>query len=158
MLRNLIAAASTAVLCLASVMPLAARDVRHDAPRGASATLNLRVPLGPRRTRERPSWGVTAGYGQPTGTHADGRRAIREWRVADLRFGGDGLSRAELASFNLANPGSSRRLRLEEEGMDKKMWLWLPLLLLAGGAAFLILDSDSESEPDPTPTPLPNAG
>jgi hypothetical protein len=158
MLRSMTATASAVGLCLASVSPLAAQEVRYDAPRGATATLNLRVPLG--RAAARPSWGLTASFGQAAGAPAgDGRVAVREWRVADLRFDGSGLRRAELASFDLAHLDRDRRLSLQEgesDGDDTMTYVLIALGALAAGVGIemLIDDSDSgENEPDETPSP-----
>ncbi|MGZ8360610.1 MAG: hypothetical protein ACXWUX_08820 [Allosphingosinicella sp.] len=158
MRRQMIATATAVGLCLASIAPLAAQDHRHDAPRGATATVNVRVPLGARGRAARPSWGLTAGYGQAAGTAPDGSRAVREWRVAELRFDADGLRRAEVATFDLARRGSDRRLYLEDEA-NKKTWLIGLLLLLGAGAGLIVLlDDDGESElevEEPGPTPGP---
>ncbi|MGZ8360611.1 MAG: hypothetical protein ACXWUX_08825 [Allosphingosinicella sp.] len=158
MLRNMLATASAVALCLTSVTPLAAQEVRDDAPRGATATLNLRIPLGSSRLADRPSFGLTAGYGQATGAPgSDGRVAVRQWRVADLRFDGRGLRRAELATFDLANLAGDPRLGFQDgDDSDDDTLTYILVALAAAaagvGAEMLIDDSDEESEsPDETP-------
>jgi hypothetical protein len=162
MLRNMLATASAVALCLASAAPLAAQEVRDDAPRGASATLNLRVPLGPSRAVERPSFGVTAGYGEAAGAPGrDGRAAVRLWRVADLRFDFGGLRRAEVATFDLANLRGDPRLNLQgdDSGDDDT----LTYLLIALGAAALgvgaemLLDDGSEESDSPDDSSSPTS-
>ena len=73
-----------------------AQDYRFsgfDAPRGATATVNLRVPLGTSRQQadRRMSYGLTLGYGQTVGAPTlDGRTATRSVNLADLRFNNSG--------------------------------------------------------------------
>jgi len=112
MLRKSLTAAACAALCLGAIAPgvAAARTYRFssfDAPRGASATVNLRVPMG-REYRTRASYGLTVGYaaeGDPLLAQPSGGA-----RIADLRFSGDQLRNARLGGLDLANLDRDRRV------------------------------------------------
>ncbi|HEX2803824.1 MAG TPA: hypothetical protein VHN55_07590, partial [Sphingomicrobium sp.] len=83
------------------------------APLGATATVNLRVPLGAAPTKQRKAtYGLTLGYGQQTdGLTSDGRIATRQAKFADIRFtGAFKLRRAEVMTFDLANLDKDPRL------------------------------------------------
>jgi hypothetical protein len=134
MVRKLVSATVSAALCAASFLPgiAAAQEYRFtgfDAPQGATATVNLRIPLG-REARSAPSYGLTLGYGQATGADMSGRALPRSVNVADFRFSDDRLAQARIASFDLANLGQDPRLNMV--GGGKKSWLWIGLLVLAG--------------------------
>ena len=153
MVRKFVTATASAALCLMSVAPSVAVAQEHrftgfDAPRGASATVNLRVPFGP-ESRNRPSYGLTLGFGQETGAGLDGRSVVRGVNVADIRFNGDGLSQARLVSFDLANLDRDRRMNLA--GPGKKTWLIIGAIVVAGVviclAADCFDDDDSSSSP-----------
>lgn len=155
MLRSVIGAAAIAALCSASVTPALAQDYRpqgFDAPRGATASLNFRIPLGGKAERQKPSYGLTLGYGHVTGSPAlDGRTATRAVRLADIRFSGPWtLEKAELATFDLVNLEQDRRMNMVG---GKKSWLWIGLLIAAGVvicvAADCFEDDDSEDEDSP---------
>src|SRR5688572_22127792 len=86
-MKKLVSATVSAALCMLSVTPAFAQDTRFtgfDAPRGATVSANLRIPLG-REAKRRPSYGLTLGYGQETGAGLDGRTVTRAFRLADLR-------------------------------------------------------------------------
>ena len=96
MVRKFVSATVSAALCIASVLPgiAAAQDYRfagYDAPQGATATVNLRVPLTTQRqARQRMSYGLTLGYGSSAGSPTmDGTSVTRQVNVADLRFNGE---------------------------------------------------------------------
>ncbi|MGZ8336673.1 MAG: hypothetical protein ACXWU1_08435, partial [Allosphingosinicella sp.] len=75
MLKKFVSATVSAALCLMSAAPAMAQEYRStgvQAPRGITATVNLRVPLG-RADRARPSYGLTLGYGQSFSPTLDGR-------------------------------------------------------------------------------------
>jgi hypothetical protein len=154
MTRNLITGAAALSLCLASATPAIGQERRFtglDGPAGASATVNIRVPLGRRAERARPSVGLTVGYGRRV---ADGtselQPAVRQLRLADLRFDGEGLSRAELASFDLANLDRDRRMNL---GEGKSYMIWLILAAFASLAVVLVVAAGSSSSEEPEETP-----
>ena len=153
MVRKLVAATVSAALCTASLVPgiAAAQEYRfsNDAPRGASATLNLRVPFGPNQ-RQRTSYGLTLGYGQTVAPGIDGRTSTRAINVADFRFNTRGeLRQARVAAFDLANlDRSQRRMNLTGEGNT----MWIVVGLVAAGVAICLLadcfdgdDDDSSS-------------
>ena len=156
MVRKLVCATVSAALCTMSVAPAMAQDYRFtgfDAPRGATATVNLRVPLGTSRqqTDRRMSYGVTLGYGRTVGAPTlDGRTTTRAVNLADFRFNGSGeLRNARVASFDLANLDQDRRFNnLTGEGNT----LWIVVGLVAAGVAICLLadcfeggDDDSSS-------------
>ena len=148
-MRKFVSATVSAALCLVSAAPAMAQEHRFagfDAPRGATATVNLRVPLGP-ETSSRPSYGLTLGYGQEVGAGLDGRSTTRAVNVADFRFAGGGLDQARVASFDLANLDRDRRMNLAAGG--KKTWLLIGILIGLGVILCVteLCDSDeSESE------------
>ncbi|MGQ0588567.1 MAG: hypothetical protein ACT4N8_03395 [Sphingosinicella sp.] len=130
--------------------PVAAQDYRFagsDAPRGATATVNLRVPLGVDRARARPSYGLTLSYGQSFATPAmDGREMTRAMNVADFRFTGTRLRHARVASFDLANLDRDRRMNLV--GGGKKSLLIIGAIVVGGiliCVAADCFDGDDES-------------
>ena len=151
-MRKFVSAAASAALCLASLAPgvAAAQEYRfsgYDAPRGATATVNLRVPLGA-ETREQPTYGLTLGYGQETGLQdLSGRTTSRAVNVADFRFSGNELRNARVATFDLANLDQDRRMNLTGEGNT----LWIIVGLVAAGVAICLLadcfDGDEEDSP-----------
>lgn len=148
MVRKIVSATVSAALCIASITPAFAQDYRQtgfDAPRGATATANLRIPLG-RSTKAKPTYGLTVGYGKSAGAGLDGQEITRELRLADIRFTPDGkMQRAQVASFDLANLDQDRRMNLTGEGNT----LWIVVGLVAAGVAICLLadcfEGDDES-------------
>ena len=153
MLRKFVTATVSAALCVSTMMPAvaAAQEYRFagfDAPRGATATLNVRVPMG-REHRERASYGLTLGYGHTMAAPGmTGETRSRAVNVADFRFSGTELRTARVASFDLANLDSDRRTsNLTGEGNT----LWIIVGLVAAGVAVCLLadcfegDDDSDS-------------
>jgi hypothetical protein len=123
-MKKLVSATVSAALCMLSVTPAFGQDNRFtgfDAPRGATVTANLRIPLG-REAKRQPSYGLTLGYGQETGAGLDGRTATRAFRLADLRFSPEGRMRqARLFGFDLADPAGNRRMNLT--GSSSTTWI-----------------------------------
>ncbi|HYC80193.1 MAG TPA: hypothetical protein VEB65_00310 [Solirubrobacterales bacterium] len=152
-MRKLVTATVSAALCMMSVLPgVAAAQEYHfsgfDAPRGVTATVNLRVPLG-RERAQRANYGLTLGYGQTVPPGLDGRTSTRAINFADFRFSGNELRQARVASFDLANLDRSRRqMNLTGESNS----LWIVVGLVAAGVAVCLLadcfggdDDDSSS-------------
>jgi len=143
MVRKFVTATVSAALCLSAMTPAFAQDYRFagfDAPRGAPATANLRVPLGRESRLARPSYGFTLGYGKTIGTSAlDGSTTSRAMNLADIRFSGSTpkLQRANLASFDLANLDKDRRLNMVGGGGAMS---WIIIGAAAGAACFLVFD------------------
>lgn len=138
MSRKLVAATVATILAAASIAPgiAAAQEYRFtgfDAPRGLTATVNLRVPLGRQAAADRPTYGLTLGYGRTIGAEVDGRSRSRALNFADLRFSGRALdlTRASLASFDLAHLDRDRRMNL----VGKKSTLVLGIVI---GAAIVV--------------------
>ena len=150
MVRKIVSATVSAALCLASITPAFAQEYRpsgFDAPRGATATANLRIPLG-REAKGKPTYGLTLGYGKSAGAGLDGREVTRQIKLADFRLTGKGkVAQAQFASFDLANLDQDRRMNLSGEGNT----LWIIVGLVAAGVAICLLadcfegDDDSDS-------------
>ena len=150
-MRKFVAATVSAALCMMSVTPVMAQEYRFagfDAPRGATATVNVRVPMG-REHADRASYGLTVGFGQTDGTpDLTGQTRTRAVNVADFRFSGTELRNARVASFDLANLDQDRRMNLTGEDNT----LWIVVGLVAAGVAICLLadcfdgdDDDSSS-------------
>ena len=155
MVRKFVSATVSAALCMLSVMPgvAAAQEYRFtgfDAPRGATATINLRVPMGRQQQAVRATYGLTLGYGQTMGTqNLDGQTTTRAVNLADLRFTGSELRQARVASFDLANLDEDERVNnLTGEGNT----LWIIVGLVAAGVAICLLadcfDGDDSNSSD----------
>lgn len=156
MVRKLVSATVSAALCMLSVAPAMAQDYRFsgfDAPRGATATLNLRVPLGLSRERRdrRMSYGLTLGYGQTMGGPAlDGRTTTRAVNVADLRFNRSGeIRNARVASFDLANLDQDRRVSSLNSEVST-VWIVVGAVAVAVGVCLLAdcFGDDEEAVPN----------
>ena len=137
-MRKFVTATVSAALCLMSVTPAMAQQYRpdgFDGPRGANATLNLRIPLG-RAAKAKPTYGLTFGMGKTMGAGYDGRPITRQLTLGDIRFNQQGkLDKAQLASFDLANLDQDERLKLNGEGNT----LWIIVGLVAAGVAVCLL-------------------
>jgi hypothetical protein len=151
-MRKFVTATVSAALCLASITPAMAQNYRaegFDGPRGANATLNLRIPLGKSsRAKAKPSYGLTFGMGKTMGAGYDGRPITRQLTLGDIRVNQQGkLDKAQLASFDLARLDQDERLNLNGEGNT----LWIIVGLVAAGVAICLLadcfegDDDSDS-------------
>ena len=156
MVSKFVSATVSAALCVMSVWPgvAAAQEYRStgiEAPQGVTATLNVRVPLG-RERRARPSYGLTLSYGQPSGATLDGRETRRALNLADIRFTGDELSQARLATFDLANLDRDRRMNMAAGG--KKTWILVGILIALGVIICVVelCDGDGDDEPSNSPT------
>ncbi|HYD25935.1 MAG TPA: hypothetical protein VEB68_14190 [Croceibacterium sp.] len=151
MVRKLVAATVSAALCLAPVAPAFAQTYSAadavQAPLGATATLNLRVPLGGGPNLKEPTYGLTLGYGQEVGTGDSGQLLTRQVNVADIRFSSDGfLRQANVASFDLANLDKDRRFSNDLTGEGNT--LWIVVGLVAAGVAICLLADCFEGDDD----------
>jgi len=155
MVRKLVSATVSAALCMMSVAPAMAQDYRFtgfDAPRGATATVNLRVPLGVQgQQARRPTYGFTVGYGQNMGTRAmDGTTSSRSVRLADLRFNDSGeLRNARVASFDLANLDRDRRAS-NLNGSVSTVWIIVGVVAVGVGVCLLADCFGGDEEDFPT--------
>ena len=151
-MTKLLAATVSAALSFASVSPALAQDQRFtgfDAPRGLSATANLRIPLGRETKARRASYGLTLGLGRDVGAGYDGRPVTRSIRLADLRFSGEGrVSQARLAGVDLAATDRQRRMNLM--GGGGTTWFILGAVAAAAGIC-LITDCLGEGDDDAVP-------
>lgn len=152
MVRKLVSATVSAALCTMTAAPALAQDYRFtgfDAPLGATATVNLRIPFGGRAERSRPTYGFTLGYGQVMGGPSfDGRPTTRSVNLADIRFNRSGeLRNARVASFDLANLDRDRRMNLVGGNTT-----WIIVGVIAGGVAVCLLadcfGGDEEAVPN----------
>ncbi len=165
MLNKITAGTLSAAICLTSVPPALGQEYRFtgfDAPRGATATVNLRIPLGSRpgvRT-ERPNLGLTIGYGreQPT-SEPVGRSPVRQIGLLDLRLDQAGIQRARLAGLDLREPLGGP-LHLTDDGGMKSTALMIFFGLLTIAAGFLVFDGngDEEDEEESPPPESPGLG
>lgn len=140
MIKPIILAASAAAV-VASASPVCADPFTSsldEAPRGASATVNIRIPFGPRTTAtEEPSYGLSFNYGRSYGSpDLDNRVMTRAITLGDLRFNADGLAKAQVASFDLADFG-------RDTPKDPRMNLFegpfgWPEYAIIGGAALIV--------------------
>ena len=151
MLRKLVTAAVSAALCMASILPgvAAAQDYRFtgaEAPRGVSATVNLRVPLG--QENRRLTYGLTVGYGRTVPPGLDGRATTREMRFADFRFSGNELRQARVASFDLANPDRSQRRMNLMGGADPTLWIVAGAIAAGAAICFVITECFDDNDND----------
>lgn len=150
MLRKLISTAAIAATCLVSIAPGAAlaQDYRFagfDAPRGATASLNLRVPLGRERVAGPANYGLTFGYGREMGTPgADGRIPVRAMSLADLRFAKGDLRHARVAAFDLADMGKTSRDLDRRLGLTGGSGLLVPIIVV--GAVGLCVATECYDE------------
>lgn len=151
-MRKLVCATVSAALCLMSVKPALAQDYRFagfDAPRGATAAVNLRVPIGDRGAR-RASYGLTVGYGHIVGAPGyDGRTTTRAVTLSDIRFSGGDLKQARLASFDLADSDRQRRMNLAGGGISTTLML-VGLIAVGVGVCLVAecFDDDDEAMPN----------
>jgi hypothetical protein len=146
-MRKFVAATVSAALCLASVAPAAAQNYRaegFEGPRAVNATLNMRIPLG-REGKAKPTYGLTFGMGKTMGAGLDGRPVNRQLTLGDIRFNQQGkLSKAQLASFDLAHLDADKRMNLTGEGNT----LWIVVGLVAAGVAICLLADCFEGDDD----------
>ncbi len=151
MVRKFVSATVSAALCLMSVAPAMAQEYRFagfDAPRGATATVNLRVPMG-REYAARASYGLTLGYGQTVGAPGlDGRTTTRTFNLADFRFTGTELRNARVASFDLANLDQDRRLNMTGDPKDSTVWIIGGIVVAGVVVCFVIADCFDDDEDD----------
>ena len=159
MVRKFVTATVSAALCMMTVAPGVAvaqeyRFAGFDAPRGAAATLNFRVPIGGDGS-QRSNYGLTFGYGQEMGTrNLDGTTMSRGVSVADLRFSGTELRQARVASFDLANLDQDERVS-NLAGDDSTMWVVAGLVGVGVVVClFVCFDDDEDEDDDPQVNPL----
>jgi hypothetical protein len=149
-MRKLVASAVSAALCLASVTPAFAQNYRpvgFDAPRGATATANLRIPLG-RQAKAKPTYGLSFGIGKSVGSGIDGRPISRQLTIADLRFSGKGeLARASFTGFDLADPDRSKRLNMMGGG-DSGLVTIVAVAAAGAVVCFVITDCFGDDDDD----------
>jgi len=157
MIRKFLTASVATALIATSMTPAMAQSHFSSdlqAPLGATATVNFKVPLGAAPAKARKAtYGLTLGYGQRLDSlTADGRVATREARMADIRFtDAFMLQRAEVMTFDLANLDKDKRLNMGPDG-TKDSTLWIVVGLVAAGVAVCLLadcfDDDDDDDDD----------
>ena len=156
MIRKIVSASTAIALVLGSVSPAFAQSYAmmpdQQAPLGATATINLKVPLGAAPSKARKaSYGLTLGYGrQLDSLTADGRIAVRHVDFADIRFTDSfKLQKAEVATFDLANLDQDKRLNMME-GKDSTTWIIVGLVAV-GAVIWLVSRDDDDDDDDDDP-------
>ncbi len=150
MVRKIVTATASAALCLSAVSPALAQNHAFsgfDAPRGATATVNLRVPLGVEKEQAKPTYGLTLGYGKTVANQEMGiRSGSRELRFADFRFDGSSnkLAKAQVMSFDLANLDKDRRLNM----FNNPNTGWIIVGIVAAGVVICVLADCFEGDDD----------
>jgi len=167
MLKGLVTAASTAALLVASASPAFADPTQFyathspaaDAPRGVSLMAGIRMPLGKVPAKTAPvTFGLTAGYGMETAAPGyEGRERVRMMKFGDLRFSANGVERAELATFDLANLEDDPRFNIfgnagNGNGIFIVGGVIIGGLLICWAAG--CFDDGEDSDESPSPTPL----
>ena len=146
-MKKMVSAAVSAAFCLAPLAPAFAQDYRYagfDSPNGATATANLRIPLGG-KAKARPTYGLTLGYGRTMGAGLDGRTVTRATRLADLRFTTEGrISQMKVANLDLANLDRDRRMNLTGGGQ----LTWILVGAVAAGVAICLASDCLEGDDD----------
>ena len=161
MMRKLLSASVATALVIGSVAPAYAQNYAFEpaqAPLGATATLNFKVPLGSSAHQSRKAtYGITMAYGQRlNSTTQDGRIATKSAKLADIRFTATDrkLQKAEFASFDLANLDKDKRLNLGPDGTwDTTTWLVIGGLVAAGILIWVFAD-DNNNDDDEVVNPL----
>ena len=148
MSNKIISSAAGLVLCVASLSPGLAQDYRFvgfDPPRGASTTVNLRIPLGgrPGARSERTTVSLTGGYGwQQPGAIPGERGAVRQLDLLDFRVDRGSLERARLAGFELRSSAHDR-LQIDDSVDDKKATtIYALIFILLVGAGYILSRGD----------------
>jgi hypothetical protein len=133
----------------------AAFDMMHkaslDAPRGATAMANFRLPLGNAPDREEPTFGLSFGFGRTAGAgELTPHTKTRLVRLVDIRLDQSArLRNARVGSFDLANPDKNRRLNLFG-GANDTVWLVGGAVLIGVGVCLFAecFDGDGGEEVD----------
>jgi hypothetical protein len=155
MLRKLVCATVSAAICSMTILPSAAlaqdyRSSAFDAPRGATATLNVRVPMG-REHSERASYGLTLGYGQQVAMPGvNNETRVRSMNFADFRFRGGDLRNARVVGVDFANlERDADRRRMNLMGGPNGMIYTVGLVVVAGAVVcFVITDCFGDDDND----------
>ncbi len=162
MMKKLLTASVASTLLLGSFTPALAEQFSgsaFEAPLGASASVNFRVPLGaPNAKARKATYGLTMGYGQPVSAGGlDGRMTVRGTTLADIRFTGPlKLHKAEVASFDLANLKDDRRMKMFGDGDDT--WWYVGGAVVGGVVLCLLLDCFDGDDDDDDDNVVNNGG
>ena len=149
MTSRLMAGAVSASLCLTPTLARAQehRLIGFEPPRGASATVNVRVPLGGRAgaRSSRPTIGLSAGYGWTQGDRNPGQPgSVRRVDLLDLRLDRRGIERARLAGLDLGGLADDRLPINPGEGGKKATVYLFFFLLLAIAAGIVLTEGDGQ--------------
>ena len=163
MVRNLVSGTAALALGAAHVTGAAAQDYRFagfDAPRGATATVGLRVPIGSGAERSRPDLRLTLTYGRPVGD-ADtlGARPVHRLELADLGLDRSGSARWRVAGLDGQIPEDpAEKQRREDHESKKNFWPGVVALILMGFIGYIAIDGSGNSSTSSPPTPGPRPG
>ena len=148
-MKKFVGTSLSAALVFATVSPAMARDYgfydayasREDA---ATAVVDYRIPFGG-KSAGKANYGLSLRYG-PAARTADRAEGWKpDVTLADLRFGTDGLQRAQVASFNFAQGSdvpTDPRLQMME-GKDSTTWIIIGLVV-AGAVVWAVSEDDDD--------------
>jgi hypothetical protein len=129
------------------------RFAGFDGPRGANATINVRIPFGTDSPRSRPTVGIAIGFGRTiVPDRVEGRPFIRQVRLADFRFSEAGLGHLRIAGFDLANLDQNGRLHAGPKSKSAVVGVGAVAVAAAVCLAAGCLDDDSDETSDSEPT------
>ena len=156
-MKKFVCASLSVALCLTTAAPAFAQGLSKDfgfydayASRrdAASAMLDYRIPLGGRESGE-ADYGLSLKYGPAARTpdSVDGWKP--DVKLADFRFGEDGLKRARLGGLTFA--GSERTAPdgglNAMEGKDSTTWIIIGLVV-AGAVVWAVSENDDDDDDD----------
>ena len=156
-MKKFVCASLSVALALTTAAPAFAQGLSkdfgfHDAYASrrdaATAMLDYRIPFGGREAG-RADYGLSLKYG-PSGRGFDARDGWKpDVKLADLRFGDDGLKRARLGGLTFA--GSERATPQgglnAMEGKDSTTWIIIGLVV-AGAVIWAVNEDDDDDNDD----------
>lgn len=163
MMRDLIAGTAMLALCTSSLAPALAQEHRFagfDAPRGTTAAVRLRIPLGGSQGRaRRPSVGFTLGQGiEQAETNPGGGTSTRQLRLLELSLDREGIRDARLAGFDIrALEGQQPRLGIAGDTKNGAV-IFLAFLLSVLAGIILLDGGDRDDRPPPDYEPPSTGG
>ena len=160
MKRELTAGAAILALCSTSLGPAHGQEHRFagfDTPRGTTAAVRVRIPIGGSEPRaRRPSVAFTLDRGLEQGG-ADGRggTATRPLRLLEFSLDRAGLQRARLAGLDIRTPAGDQLLLGGEGNAKNSIFLFFAFFLCVLTGVILLEDGDGgrRTPPDYVPPP-----
>ncbi len=163
-MRKWISAVTAAALAVATAGPALSQShgfaQQFNDEAGATVSLNYRMPLGGGRAQaEEPSYGVTLHYGyRDVPNQLDTGDFRPNLEVADLRFNGSDLNRAEVANINFMRNSEGEfddpRLNAMADGKDATTWIIISLVIASVAVCLLAgcFDDDDEDHHSTSPS------